>query len=143
MSSAEQAMAFKNEVASDADIDRYDLPYQKGDGRWWTRDAERDYYLRGGLYGNPAFGTDTEGNFYLYVDGELHLIIISLADDSEQRSGDTFFRKWQDIIHIVPQPIDAQHRSHLVEILRDALLVYGYDGQDDGWIKKVSVSTAF
>ncbi|MFM1800044.1 MAG: hypothetical protein RLZZ117_2322, partial [Cyanobacteriota bacterium] len=54
-------MAFTNEVVSDADIDRYDLPFQKGEGRWWTRDAERDYYLWGGLSGNPAYGTELEG----------------------------------------------------------------------------------
>jgi len=42
-------MTFVNEVVSDEDIDRYGLPFEKGSGRYWTRDAERDFYLWGGM----------------------------------------------------------------------------------------------
>lgn len=143
MSTAQQTMAFKNEVVSDADIDRYNIPFQKGDGRWWTRDAENDYYLWGGLSGNQSFDTEKQGKFYLYADGELHLIIVSLAKDSEQREGDTFIRKWQHVLRIVPDPRDSQEERHLIGILKAALLVYQYDGQDDGFHKAVSVHIAF
>ncbi len=136
-------MAFKNEVVSDADIDRYNLPFQKGDGRWWTRDADRDYYLWGGLYGIPAFGSEVEGKFYLYVDRQVHLISISLAEDSERMSGKTFLRKWQVITQIVPEIIDSDQKRHLAEVLKEALLVYGFDGQDDGWLDDVDVHFAF
>ncbi|MFN9623992.1 MAG: hypothetical protein ACK587_14365 [Cyanobacteriota bacterium] len=143
MSSAPQTMTFKNEVVSDADIDRYNLPFHKGDGRWWTRDAERDYYLWGGLSGNPAFDTEQEGRFYLYVDGEIHLIFLSLAEGSEKMQGNTFIRKWARVLRIIPDPSDIQHETRLIGVLKDALLAYGYDGENDGWCKDISIKISF
>lgn len=66
-STARCRMAFRNEVVSDDDIDRYNLPFPKGGGRWWTRDAERDYYLWGGITGNPAYESQEYGVFSLYI----------------------------------------------------------------------------
>jgi hypothetical protein len=64
-------MAFVNEVVSDADIDKYGLPFKKGSGRYWTRDAEKDMYLWGGKGGNPSFGEEIQGRFRLYLDHKL------------------------------------------------------------------------
>ncbi len=65
-------MAFVNEVVSDADIDKYGLPFKKGSGRYWTRDADRDMYLWGGKGGNPAFGEDIVGySICFYLDKQL------------------------------------------------------------------------
>jgi hypothetical protein len=142
-SSQAQTMTFKNEVVSDADIDRYNLPFHKGDGRWWTRDAEHDYYLWGGLSGNPAFGTDQEGKFYLYADGNLYFVIIQVREDTSEGKDSHFIRKWEEVTRIVPEPRDDIQRIYLEKIIKSALIVYGIDGQDDGWSKKVVVLFGF
>ncbi len=136
-------MAFTNEVVSDADIDRYDLPFQKGEGRWWTRDAERDYYLWGGLSGNPAYGTELEGKFYLYVDGEIHLFILLLGQPAVQVGRQSCFRVWAAISRIVPELPTLIQEEKLVEILKEALQTYGIDGQDDAWTNDVKVEFRF
>lgn len=133
-------MAFKNEVVSDADIDRYNLPFQKGDGRWWTRDTDRDYYLWGGLSGNPAYGTEQEGRFYLYADGMLYYIIIFLANDVKTSSR---VRKWQEIGRIVPETDDFHHKTQLENVIKEALSIYGYDGQNDDCQKDLKIVFGF
>jgi hypothetical protein len=143
MSSAVQTMAFKNEVVSDADIDRYNLPFQKGDGRWWTRDAARDYYLWGGLSGNPAYGTEQEGRFYLYVDGNVHFIIVFLTENLNNVEDFPRTRNWQEIARIVPEPDDFRHKARLGKIIKEALNAYGYDGQNDDCSKDVRVVFGF
>ncbi len=136
-------MAFKNEVVSDADIDRYNLPFQKGDGRWWTRDAERDYYLWGGLSGNPAYGTEQVGKFYLYFDGRIHLIVIALDKLLTGVSHSSYSRYWRAVERIVPDPIDLSHEASLLDVLKEALQVYGFDGQDDGFAKDKNIRFGF
>ncbi len=49
-------MAFVNEVVSDEDIARYNLPFKPGAGRYWTRDKENDCYLWGGRFPQGTLG---------------------------------------------------------------------------------------
>jgi hypothetical protein len=126
-------MAFKNEVVSDADIDRYNLPFQKGDGRWWTRDAERDFYLWGGISGNPAYGEEQEGRFYLYFKQQLHLVIIQTERADSKINPSSHDRKWESISRIIPDPLDETEERNLLSVLKEALFAYGFDGQDDAW----------
>jgi hypothetical protein len=136
-------MAFKNEVVSDADIDRYNLPFQKGDGRWWTRDAERDYYLWGGLSGNPAYGTDQEGWFYLYVDGNLHTFLLLPGEFSSSLKDTPYIICWDQILRIIPDPTSLVEEQKLVSILKEALTEYGLYGQKTMWPIETRVSFTF
>ena len=56
-------MSFSNQVISDLDLKRYTLPFPRGSKRTWTRDEEGDYYLWGGLQGNPMLDGWLEGVF--------------------------------------------------------------------------------
>ena len=49
-------MAFVNEVVSDEDIAKYNLPFAPSTKCYWTRDKERDYYLWGGISADYARG---------------------------------------------------------------------------------------
>jgi hypothetical protein len=143
MSSAVQTMAFKNEVVSDADIDRYNLPFQKGDGRWWTRDAERDYYLWGGLSGNPAYGTEQEGRFYLYVDGAVYGFILEPGEFSASLKTIPYIVCWEQILRIFPHLISPQKEYQLVTILKEALTEYGLYGEINTWPVETQVKFNF
>ena len=76
-------MAFVNEVVSDADIDAYGLPFEKGKGHWWTRDKERDLYLWGGRGGNPLWDEEIQGRFHLFISGTSLRLAISLGGGLE------------------------------------------------------------
>jgi hypothetical protein len=143
MSSAVQTMAFKNEVVSDADIDRYNLPFQKGDGRWWTRDAERDYYLWGGLSGNPAYGTEQEGWFYLYVEGQLYTFLLLPGEFSPSLKAIPYVVCWEQVLRILPDPTSLQHEKWLLSILKEALTEYGLNGENTMWPVETKVKYNF
>ncbi len=136
-------MTFKNEVVSDADIDRYNLPFHKGDGRWWTRDAEHDYYLWGGLSGNPAFGTDQEGWFYLHVDGIVYTFLMLPGEFSASLRDCPYTVSWEEILRITPDPDSSPHKQQLVSILKEALIEYGLYGEKTKWPAEVKVSFNF
>ena len=133
MSPAPQTMAFNNEVVSDADIDRYNLPFQKGDGRWWTRDAERDYYLWGGISGNLAYDTVERGRFYLYTEGEIHGFILRPGKFSASLKEIPYIVCWDGISRIIPEPNSDQQEKQLIDILKEALIEYGLHGEKNAW----------
>jgi hypothetical protein len=124
-------MTFKNEVVSDADIDRYELPFKKGDRRWWTRDAERDYYLWGGLNGNLAFESEQEGWFYLYVDRVIYGVKMIPGLFSESLQTDPYIITWKAVALIVPNPNSTWRKKRLTGILKEALSMYGLFGEND------------
>jgi len=134
-SSAHWTMSFKNEVASDEDIDRYNLPFPKGGGRWWTRDAERDYYLWGGLSGNLAFDDMQEGWFSLYADGMTYSVTIMPGTSSQSLKESPFIITWKKILQITPEIEPPGHREYIIQILKEALTAYGYDGENNSWPK--------
>ncbi len=121
-------MAFKNEVVSDADIDRYNLPFPKGEGRWWTRDAERDYYLWGGLVGNLAYEETQEGRFHLYLDGVEYKVFLQPAPQANIESNQETIFRWKEIEDIQPAANSVEIRK-LIETLKEALSCYGFDGR--------------
>jgi hypothetical protein len=143
MSSAQQTMAFKNEVVSDEDIDRYNLPFPKGGGRWWTRDAERDYYLWGGLSGNPAFDDMQEGRFFLYVEGKTYSITIMPGNYSQSLKESPFIITWTKVLQITPETEGQSHRKYIIQILKEALIIYGYDGENNAWPKSKKIVFEF
>ena len=143
MSPASQTMAFKNEVVSDADIDRYNIPFRKGDRRWWTRDAERDYYLWGGLSGNLAYDDFQEGRFYLYVDGEVHGIKLQPGEFSKSLKDIPYIVCWESLLRIIPEPESPEREQQLISILKEALMVYGLYGEENLWPVETQVYFKF
>jgi len=143
MSSAHLTMAFKNEVVTDEDIDRYNLPFSKGGGRWWTRDAERDYYLWGGLVGNPAYDDVQEGRFFLYVEGTTYWVKLLPGKGSQSLRESPYIIKWDSVTRIEPAVSETKKYSQILSILKEALTAYGYEGQDDDWVKDPKVVISF
>jgi hypothetical protein len=143
MSSAHLTMAFKNEVVTDEDIDRYNLPFSKGGGRWWTRDAERDYYLWGGLVGNPAYDDVQEGWFCLHAEGITYSITLMPGEWSQSLKELPFVITWEKILQMSPEIDSKRQRQIVVEILKMALTEYGYDGENNMWPKAVNVVFKF
>ena len=139
MTTALQTMAFNNEVVSDADIDRYNLPFQKGGLRWWTRDAERDYYLWGGLSGNPAFDDVLEGWFYLYVDGFTYTFFLKPGKFSNSLKDIPYIVVWDCILRIIPEVDSSENYRRLVLLLKEALTKYGLYGEKTKWPVKTKV----
>ena len=125
------AMGFINEVVSDADIDRYGLPFRKGSGRWWTRDRERDLYLWGGLSGNPAFDEPILGIFQLHLAGETYEVVLRPGAGSMNYSETPYVIAWESVIEINPSPGSSENREEILSVLRQGLVVYGEDGMEN------------
>jgi hypothetical protein len=121
-------MAFVNEVVSDADIDKYGLPFKKGIGLYWTRDAERDVYLWGGLSGNPAHGEEINGEFYLYIDGQVLYFVIRPGAGSIKFSESPYHIVWDSVQFVRPSDYGGLEIGRVNRLLKDALLVYGRNG---------------
>jgi hypothetical protein len=141
--SAPHPMPFKNEVVSDEDIDRYNLPFPKGEGRWWTRDAERDYYLWGGLSGNPAYDEMKEGRFYLYINQTIYWAKILPGQWSENSKDAPYMIRWETIGRIEPPLTKTPSYHEFICVLKEALITYGYDGEDGDWARETKVSFGF
>ncbi|MCS5698254.1 hypothetical protein NZK32_04255, partial [Cyanobium sp. FGCU-52] len=124
-------MPFVNEVVSDEDIDRYGLPFEKGSGRYWTRDAERDFYLWGGKVGNPAFGIEFEGQFHLYAYGVDVLICLEPGAGSSRLSDRPFIVRWSRLKSISPSNCHGLGVNEALLIMKEALNVYGRNGRSD------------
>lgn len=136
-------MAFKNEMVSDADIDRYNLPFPKGGGRWWTRDAERDYYLWGGLTGNLAYDDRQEGRFDLYADKTTYSIALIPGKGSQSLKELPYLIRWKKVLQITPEIQDTCKRELIIKHLKEALTIYGYDGENNTWPKTTKIIFEF
>jgi hypothetical protein len=122
-------MAFVNEVVSDADIDKYGLPFEKGSGRYWTRDAERDMYLWGGKGGNPAFGEEIEGRFFLYFDYKQFYLVLHPGEGSVSFLDSPYVINWDSVSQIQPTDLHGVSIELVLSTMKEALLVYGQDGE--------------
>ncbi|MCS5692781.1 hypothetical protein NZK33_12405 [Cyanobium sp. FGCU-6] len=136
-------MPFVNEVVSDADIDRYGLPFKKGSGRYWTRDAERDFYLWGGRVGNPAFGEPIQTCFRVFLAGESFVLYLEPGKGSHAFSEVPFRVVWKSVLSISPTCAPGKKCEELIGVLKEALLVYGEDGRENKLAKNCVVSFLF
>jgi len=122
-------MPFVNEVVSDDDIDRYNLPFAKGGGQWWTRDQERDLYLWGGESGNPARDEDIVGRFNFYIHG-IHLkITLELGEWSKDWDAKPYVVAWKKILHLQLPELGGLEQAYTLSLLKEALAAYGADGR--------------
>ncbi|MFN9871788.1 MAG: hypothetical protein ACK55E_10170 [Cyanobacteriota bacterium] len=136
-------MPFVNEVVSDADIDRYGLPFEKGSGRYWTRDAERDFYLWGGKVGNPAFDEPIQTCFRFFFAGRPFLVYLEPGEGSRFFAEVPFRIVWKSVLSISPICPAGASREELIQALKEALLVYGEDGRGSKFAKDYVVSFLF
>jgi hypothetical protein len=122
-------MPFVNEIVSDADIDAYGLEFKKGGEYWWTRDKERDLYLWGGCTDFASFGEFTEGRFFLLVDGVQLEISVLKGTWSQNWHVKPYIIVWDEIRWIRPSDFGGITKERVVEVLKEALVAYGRDGE--------------
>jgi hypothetical protein len=122
-------MGFVNEVASDEDIARYNLPFKPGAGRCWTRDKDRDAYLWGGIAESYAREYVPEGRFWFFLGGRL--LDVSLNIDSYAlRSLDQRPRvHWKCVSHVQPVDLGGLDKVEFFSVLKEALTEFGVDGE--------------
>ena len=122
-------MAFVNEVVSDEDIARYNLPFKPGAGRYWTRDKENDRYLWGGISAGYARGYKPRGEFHFYLKGVLLDVCLEILQSSQDFFLDPGTFNWSRVQLIRPLDLGGLRYSEVIQGLREALLVFGVNGQ--------------
>jgi len=120
-------MSFSNQEISDLDLKRYPLPFPRGSKRTWTRDEERDYYLWGGLNGNPMLDGWLEGVFTLFVDGVEYGICLEPGFQGTDPKTGQVVMGWSRGLSVTPEP-PFEEGERIESILKEALIVYGLDG---------------
>lgn len=124
-------MAFVNEVVSDEDIVKYDLPFKPGAGRYWTRDKDRDCYLWGGIVESFARDYIPEGRFWFYLRGTCLDVSLNVADLARVSRKTPPQIVWTEISHIQPWNLGGLDENEFQSVLKEALLVFGYDGENN------------
>jgi len=124
-------VAFVNEVVSDADIDAYGLPFEKGKGHWWTRDKERDLYLWGGRGGNPLWDEEIRGKFNFLISGVTIRLVISVGKWSDDWNVKPYIVEWGRMVSMdCPDCSEIDHQE-VIKLLKEALVAYGRDGREN------------
>jgi hypothetical protein len=136
-------MPFVNEVVSDDDIDRYELPFIKGNDRYWTRDHARDIYLWGGRSGNPARDEEIEGKFHFYVGGTMLWITLRLGEWSRDWTVKPYVVAWDGPVGIYPPDCSGLDRQQVISLLKEALIAYGFDGRENKNVPERTVRFGF
>jgi hypothetical protein len=139
----ENHMAFLNEVVSDEDIAKYNLPFKPGAGRYWTRDRERDCYLWGGIIENFARDYVPEGRFWFYFHQICFDVSLSVAIFPSSSGKDSFQVLWDEVAHIQPWNQVGLDEREFLSVLKDALLVFGRDGENDLPTERLAVKFNF
>jgi len=123
-------MAFVNEVVSDADIAKYNLPFKPGSGRYWTRDKERDCYLWGGIIENFARDYEPEGRFWLSIRETLLDVSLNVLNDSRVAKNNPPALVWEEVSHIQPSDLGGLDIKEVMSVLKEALMMFGRDGEN-------------
>lgn len=124
-------MAFVNEVVSDEDIVRYNLPFKPGDGRYWTRDRELDCYLWGGIIENYSREYTPEGRFWLFIRNKLLDVSLNIESVCGGSSVLPPTIVWKEVSHIQPCDLGGLDVHEVFSVLRSALSVFGVDGEEE------------
>lgn len=122
-------MAFVNEYVSKEDVDKYGLEaidkrYFRADYKTeWTRDRERDFYLRFMRHGGEE-GVSQQ-TFIFYWMGNLIEVGVTFQGGGI-RDGKRW--KWWTLRYMsIPKELEP-HREEILKDLREALSVYGAAG---------------
>lgn len=124
-------MPFVNEIVSDEDIDKYDPGFAKGRGNWWTRDKERDFYLWGGCTDFESFGEYIEGHFFLLINGLKYEVSILRGEWSRNWHVKPYVIVWDKIRWIKPEDYGGISKDFVISVIKEALVAYGRDGEDN------------
>lgn len=150
-------MTFINEIPSEGDFAEYNLSafavnnvLAEKHKLIWTVDRDKNYYLWGGVKGNPAGGEDFYGCFDLYLDGDLCQVYLTIGEVYYDFRGVLAVRKWGHVYRIsingghgrydLPRSIwhapdepqvvfSGMTLNHFLMILKEAL---GVNGLGDG-----------
>lgn len=136
-------MPFVNEVVTDDDIDAYGLPFRKGRLRYWTHDRAGGRYLWGGISETPMWDDIREGQFRFCDGNTLYVVRLNLGFESKTLKEPPFKREWNSIISMDPEPADRLERTAVVEGLKEALSVYGYDGMENAYAPDRQITFGF
>jgi hypothetical protein len=110
---------------------------------YWTRDAERDVYLWGGLSGNPAHGEDINGEFYFHIDGQTLYFVIRPSAGSIKFSESPYRIVWASITYVKPSNYGGLHKDRVIALLKDALTAYGRNGRENKYTPCRTISFGF
>ncbi|MCP9861156.1 MULTISPECIES: hypothetical protein [unclassified Cyanobium] len=136
-------MAFVNEVVSDEDIVKYDLPFAPSSKCYWTRDFVRDLFLWGEISEDPARGYPPEGRFVLSMEDRLLSFVLSLGDRSTSFRDDPYRIVWKAIVCVKPDNFGGLDPATAISILKEALCCYGYDGRRNSFAPNRTVVFEF
>jgi len=148
-------MAFINEYISDEDIEKYQIDalmnsYQ-GEGTFpdkyykhrWTIDKERGVWFIWVYDPKDPLEDYRRGTgesiFILHMHGQnIEIVLRDVFDESSKKTTDNpFYVTWK--LEKIIKPISLQNISdkEIIEILREALKIYGADGMDNVTIYKI------
>lgn len=132
-------MAFVNEFASEEDIKKYDLygiwdkyhplrkgKYYLGQRPWFTVDREKNIYFM--VLGGGREENCNRKKVLLWINGYNVVAEIDLADGSSPNFTDVPFKVVWDLVGLHPQIDINMPERQIVEILKEALTVYGHFG---------------
>jgi hypothetical protein len=86
-------------------------------------------YLWGGKGGNPAFGEEIEGRFRLYLEHKLFHVVLHPGSGSASFMDCPYVIRWDSVLRIRPTDLHGVSMELLLNTLKEALYVYGQDGE--------------
>ncbi|MEW8693466.1 MAG: hypothetical protein AB2535_20725 [Candidatus Thiodiazotropha endolucinida] len=132
-------MAFVNEFASDEDIEKYDLngiwdqyhplrkgKYYLGQRPWFTIDRDQNIFFM--VLGSGREEQCNRKKILLWIDGYQVVVEIELAKGSSPNTNDQPFKRIWGLIGVHPQEGVSKTQKEIINILKEALIVYGYFG---------------
>ncbi|MEW8030128.1 MAG: hypothetical protein AB2806_20630 [Candidatus Thiodiazotropha sp.] len=132
-------MAFVNEFASDEDIEKYDLngiwdqyhPLRKGryycgQAPMYTIDRERNIFFM--VLGGGGEEHTNRLEVLLWINAKHVVVEIDLAIGSSPNINDVPFKQIWELVAVHPENSLNKSKEELVEILKEALIVHGFDG---------------
>lgn len=122
-------MAFVNEVVSDEDIVKYNLPFALSSKCYWTRDFARNLFLWGEISEDPARGYLPEGRFSLFLESRLLTFVLRRGDGSTSFRDDPYRIVWKEIMRVQPADFAGLDSQLVILCLKEALSCFGYDGR--------------
>jgi hypothetical protein len=90
-----------------------------------------------------AFDDVQEGWFSLLADGTAYSITIMPGEGSQSLKELPFIITWKKILQITPEIEQPRDRQRMIQILKEALITYGHDGEKNMWPKVMKIVFEF
>lgn len=133
-------MVFINEYVSSEDIKKYRLDqsflkrnpaYEEipsGYKHKWTIDKERNFYLQCTGMANQAREDEVWIEFTLVMSGLIFIFRLELGAGSINFNESPYIIVWDSLKIFYPHDFHGLPQEDVISVLKEALLVYGYDG---------------